>query len=199
MTHISEFPHLVAAAKIGPEPTEVSFSANERQRALLAKRYSILSVDLVEGSAKLKREGDGMTIHVSGHFRAKVSQACVTTLEPVHDDIAETFEGWFLDESQAASFIRAKKRKEEEEGLITDLLPALEDEETLVTEERDEPEAVVNGMVDVGELVAQHLSLALNPFPHSENALETGPLGDDQPLAKESPFAALKDLKIPGK
>jgi uncharacterized metal-binding protein YceD (DUF177 family) len=135
-----------------------------------------------------------MTISVTGTLVADVTQACVTTLEPVSDHIEEDFEGWYLDESQATSFTRAKKRLNPVDDESIDL-PPLDDEETAVTHEQDDPEPVVNGMVDIGELVAQYLSLALNPYPHSEEALKSGPLGEEGDLAKPNPFGVLKDWK----
>lgn len=187
----NEFPHILAASKIGPVPTDLNFAANERECAALARRYNILGVQSVDVEARLVREADGMTIAVTGKFVANVTQACVTTLEPVPDRIEEEFEGFFLDESQARSFMRAKKRKVE----VDDGDMPLEDDEAGVTDERDDPEPVTNGAVDVGELVAQYLSLALNPYPHSEKALAEGPLGEETDVKKPNPFAVLKDLK----
>jgi uncharacterized metal-binding protein YceD (DUF177 family) len=190
MTIIHEFTFNIPAAKIGADPYKASFSADAKALAALAKRYGIMSVDALSGDVSLRREGDGMTIAVTGHFTAKVTQACVTTLDPVKDEISETFEGWFLDESQAASFERARKRKLEIE--LGDM--PLEENEVPVADEREEPDVVVNGQVEVGELVAQYLSLSLNPYPHSDVAIEKGPIGDEAELKKPSPFAVLKDL-----
>jgi len=190
MSPVHEFPHPVQAAKIGHEPMTIGFKADEHQCALLARRYNILSVENVVGTASLHREADGMTIGVRGTFTADVTQACVTTLEPVPDHIEEDFEGWYLDESQASSFKRAQKRRIEKDE--DDIFDEAEDH---IADERDDPEPVVGGLVDVGELVAQYLSLALNPFPHSEKALKEGPVGDEAELKKPNPFAILKDLK----
>lgn len=191
MTQTNEFQYAIPAVKIGAEPYRVTFEADERARGQLARRYGILSVDALSGEASLRREADGMTIGVTGHFSALVTQACVTTLEPVQDRIGEDFEGWFLDESQATSFQRARRRKLEVDA--GDLPP--EEDESHLGDERDDPETVVNGMVELGELVAQYLSLALNPYPHSKAALAQGPLGDDKTLEKPGPFDVLKDLK----
>lgn len=184
-----EFTFNVPAAKIGREPTTLSFAADSKALRLLAKRYAIESVESLEGEVTLHREGDGITIAVTGHFAADVTQACVVTLEPVPDHIAETFEGWFLDESQATSFTHARKKKLEVD--IGDM--PLEDNEAPIGDERDEPDMVRNGNVEVGELVAQYLSLALNPYPHCPQAKESGPLGEEE-AKKPGPFAILKDL-----
>lgn len=194
MSPTYEFSFPVAVAKIGREPLTVTFEADERQRALLAKRYGILSVDSLAGQAVLCRESDGMTIAVKGAFKATVTQACVVTLEPVPDEIEEDFEGWYLDESQAKSFMKARKLRADTE--IDDPFDEHEDEQTMMPAEHDDPEPVLNGSVEVGELVAQYLSLALDPYPKSEKALALGPVGDDSPPEKTSPFAVLKDLKL---
>jgi uncharacterized metal-binding protein YceD (DUF177 family) len=194
MTMQNEFPHQIPAAKIGREPFKTSFEASPRQLEFLAKRYGVTSVDSLTGHATLIRETDGMTIAATGHFKAEVTQACVTTLEPVKDTIEEDFEAWFLDESQAKSFKKAKKLKADAE--TDDPFNVEEDEETMMVSERDEPEPVVNGQVDVGELVAQYVSLAINPYPHSEKARAVGYVGDGQEPEKPNPFAVLKDLKV---
>lgn len=189
---MSEFSFTIAASKIGREPYKVSFEADAQQLAQLARRYDILSVDSLKGTAQLQREGDGMTIAVKGRFTADVTQACVVLLDPVPDHIDEEFEGWFLDESQAKSFKRAKKLRADAD--IEDPF-ADEDEETMMPAETEDPEPVVNGMVDVGELVAQYLSLALDPYPKCEKALAMGPVGDEKDIEKPNPFAVLKDFK----
>ena len=191
MTNSNEFPVPVGVVKVGHEPLRVSFEADERQRTALAARFGILSVDSLRGEATLHRESDGMTIAVAGRFAADVTQACVSTLEPVPDHIEEDFEGWFLDESQATSFVRAKKRRAERED--DDIFDT--EAEDHIADERDDPEPVVGGTIDVGELVAQYLSLALDPYPHCDAALASGPLGEDVDMQKANPFDVLKDLK----
>ena len=191
MTTLHEFTFNIPAAKIGPEPYKASFIADSKALKLLAKRYGIISVESLEGEVTLRRESDGMTIAAMGSFAADVTQACVTTLEPVEDHITETFEGWFLDESQASSFERARRKKLEVEA--GDM--PLEDNEMPLVEERDEPEVIVGGMVEVGELVAQYLSLALNPYPHCEGAAPSEHvMNEEEAQKKASPFAILKDL-----
>ena len=59
------------------------------------------------------------------------------------------------------------------------------------------PEAIIDGYIDAGELVTQYLSLALNPYPHAEGVKYE--LGDDNEEAikpkLDNPFAALKEWK----
>ena len=59
-------------------------------------------------------------------------------------------------------------------------------------------EPLDDGMIDIGEAVAQQLSLALDPFPRAPGAVldEETDLSDGSP--RESPFAALAKLHKPG-
>jgi len=191
--HVNEFSHPVRAENIGREPFAVSFEADDRALELLARRFGILSVDSLKGTARLVRQSDGLTIHLKGRLTADVQQACVTTLEPVAEHVSEDFQAYFLDESQVTSFTRAKKKREED-----DSLPVMDEmEERPIPEDHEDPEPVVGGIIDLGEIAAQHLSLALNPYPRSEKA-DKGPKSPHIVTEEEArplnPFAALKDL-----
>jgi hypothetical protein len=63
-------------------------------------------------------------------------------------------------------------------------------------EEYEDPEPLVDGKVDVGELASQYLSLAIDPYPHAPGV---EPVGEDPEIElkrdKENPFAALQALK----
>jgi uncharacterized metal-binding protein YceD (DUF177 family) len=191
MTHSHEFSHLIPATRVGQDYTETTFKADDRQCALLAKRYNITSVESVSGYAKLRRESDGVTIYVSGMFKAFVTQSCVTTFEPVTDEIEEEFEGWFLDETHAKSFKKAKKKR----AIIDTEDFAADEDEDFMAGEHEDPEPIIGGMVDVGELVAQFLSLALDPYPKSEKAKAQGLLEQEINPEKPNPFDVLKDYK----
>jgi len=99
----------------------------------------------------------------------------------------EEFEGWFADKDAAVSLAKVRKEKMIEKGKTE--LPILE--------ERDDPEPIVEGMIDLGELCVQHLSLAINPYPHAEGVEYEH--GDDaaqgEGFSFKNPFAALKDWK----
>jgi len=112
-SHVNEFTHIVQAENIGTDTYKATLEADARALDLLAKRFGILAVDSLKGTVTLKRQSDGLTIHVQGHLEADVKQACVSTLEPVPEHVSEDFQAWFLDESQVTSFVKAKKKREE--------------------------------------------------------------------------------------
>jgi uncharacterized metal-binding protein YceD (DUF177 family) len=109
------------------------------------------------------RPGLGGAWTVSGRLVAEVVQACVVTLEPVPQSIDETFDLRFAAGAGGSS------------------------------DDPDAPEPLEGDTIDVGAVVADHLSLALDPFPRAPGAAyEPAPEPAD---AKPNPFAALEQLK----
>jgi uncharacterized metal-binding protein YceD (DUF177 family) len=105
-------------------------------------------------------------------FEAQLTQPCAITSEPVPARIAESF---------------------------TLTFGPVEDSSEIVLDGDAEPvEPLDDGMIDIGEAVAQQLSLTLDPFPRAPGATleEEADLSDRSP--RESPFAALAKLRKPG-
>ena len=111
---------------------------------------------------------------IEGNLQAEVVQECVITLEPVAEIVASPFEQRYtLRQTDTASDL---------EFGPDDIEP---------------PEPVVGEAIDLGELVAQYLSLAINPYPRA--------LDSDTPVeqyqadpAREGPFAVLSKLRNQG-
>jgi len=68
----------------------------------------------------------------------------------------------------------------------------------ILPEGEDPPEELTEGRIDLGEMVAQQLAVALDPYPHAPGAGEEGE-ASDQDEAREgktaSPFATLAQLR----
>ena len=119
-----------------------------------------------------------MPICVKVTFTADVLQSCVVTLEPVSARLNEEFEVVFAPETGDAGLDR--------------------DEIVIDVTETDPPEPLIGDSVDIGEMVAQHLALAIDPYPRKAGVdwrpEETTESTDDDGRA-ESPFAVLAGLK----
>jgi uncharacterized metal-binding protein YceD (DUF177 family) len=169
-----EFSRFVEADSVGTHRMERRISANPEERAALAKRFELIGIGRLEAVFTLKRAGGGV-IHVQGEIQAEVTQACVVTLAPVPAKIAETF---------SADFADADDRRR----------PA---ETDLDFEADDPPEPIRNGHIDLGELAAEHLSLALNPYPRAPGAaipaeFSPDPDADERAEHPINPFSILK-------
>jgi len=168
-----EFSRFVEADSVGTHRMERRISANPEERAALAKRFDLLGIDRLEAVFSLKRAGGGV-IHIQGEIEAAVTQACVVTLAPVPAKIAERFSADFADEDRRR--------------------PA---ETDLDFEADDPPEPIRNGHIDLGELAAEQLSLALDPYPRAPGAAipeEFSPDPDAEAEAERpvNPFSILK-------
>jgi uncharacterized metal-binding protein YceD (DUF177 family) len=107
----------------------------------------------------------GGFVRLAAEFTATVVQSCVVTLEPVESSISENF---------------------------TLLYGATEEQEEVVLDgEAETLEPLGEGAIDIGEAVAQQLSLALDPYPRAPQAAgeaDSASPGENRP---ESPFAVL--------
>jgi hypothetical protein len=169
-----EFSRPIAADQIGPQETERDIVANAVERARLAERFGLLSLDRLAAKLYLRRSRSGL-IQVRGRFEADVVQACVVTLEPVRAQLNESFTVAFgagTSSGQGAVVI------------------ALDDE--------DPPEELIDGRIDLGETVAQQLAIALDPYPRATHAGETFAAADEARPSEapepNGPFAVLKGV-----
>ena len=110
-----------------------------------------------------------------GVLDADVVQTCVVTLESVRNQVSDHFDALFAPPH-----------------LIPD-----EAAEIDVELEEDFPEPLQHGRIDIGELTAQHLALALDPYPRAagidfEDHIEE--LEEAEPV-RENPFASLAKIK----
>ncbi|MSO68523.1 MAG: DUF177 domain-containing protein [Pseudolabrys sp.] len=127
--------------------------------------------DLPRLSAVFDLTWRGARIHVVGHVTARVGQVCVVTLEPIESDVNEAVDLLFAPTSA--------------EGV-----PA--EREIEIKLDKEPPEPLAGGTVDLGALATEFLVLGIDPYPRKAGA-EFSPLkvGDDGPRH----FAALEALK----
>jgi uncharacterized metal-binding protein YceD (DUF177 family) len=160
---------------LSAEPRPVEIEAEPAEREALARRFELVAVESLGATAILLRRGEA--VEAAGTLKARVTQSCVATAEPVEATVEEQFRVEFRP-------LPADGRPEEEIELG-------EGELDVVFYE--------GGAIDLGEAVAQTLLLALDPYPRSpaaEAALrEAGVRSEEEARLESSPFAALAALK----
>jgi len=159
-----EFSRRIPLARIGAEPLRQTIVATEAERAALAARFGLVAVDSLSAEIELVRQGRDR-IALRAEYSAEFVQSCVVTLDPVRGAVSERF-----------ALLYGPPESEEEAG-------AIEDDVAF--------EPLVEDTIDIGEAVAQELSLALPPFPRSPDAaVEIVPVASDE----AGPFTALSRL-----
>jgi uncharacterized metal-binding protein YceD (DUF177 family) len=162
-----EFSRSVRPESAPPGGQTLRLVATDAERAALARRFGLPAVVLLEAELEL-RPAHGGRARATGRLRAQVEQFCVVTLEPFGQSIEEPLD-----------FVLLAPGEEP-------------DEEALDPDAPDEVEQDGAGC-DLGEAVAQTLSLALDPHPRKPGAeLDAAALraGEANPLA-----AALAKLR----
>jgi uncharacterized metal-binding protein YceD (DUF177 family) len=172
---VTEFSRHYRVDALSAEPLRVEIEAGPDEREALADRFGLVAVGSLAAEAELSRSGEVAT--AAGRLRARVTQSCIASAEPVEAEVAEDFRVEFRP-------VPADGRPDEEVELSDDDLDVTFYE---------------GGAIDLGEAVAQTLLLGLDPYPRSpaaEAALkEAGVKSEEEARIESSPFAALAALK----
>jgi len=76
----SDFGHRIALDRIR-DGDRVDLVADDRERAAIAERLGLRSLERLEAHVRLAR--DGVAVRSRGRLRASLEQSCVATGEPV--------------------------------------------------------------------------------------------------------------------
>lgn len=150
----------------------VELVANENTRGAIAESIGLRALPRLQASFDVSRHGrEGL--RVVGRVSAMVGQTCVVTLDPMESEIEEavdlTFTPTVVPEFPDDGVGRSKVAAE------------------------DAPEPLVGGVVDLGVVATEFLTLGIDPHPRKAGVEFTAPNvpDDDAP----HPFAALAGLK----
>jgi len=174
MKSVPVWSYLVAVRELPPEGMEVELLPDEETRARLAKFAGVLAVPSLVAKLKIAPDGIGGA-SVTGSLDATVRQSCVISLEPFNNPVHEEVLLRFVPEGSRVS--------------VTD--KAFESGE-------EDPQDVIKGRrLDLGALVAEFLSLGINPYPRKPGVVFTPPV-EGKSGQGSSAFAALAKLKEKG-
>jgi uncharacterized metal-binding protein YceD (DUF177 family) len=167
---MSDFAHRLTLDRIR-DGDRLDLVADADERAAVAARLGLASLERLDAHAVLRR--DGTTITASGRVKARLEQRCVATGDPLPVRVDEAFDLRFVPEPKTAG-------GDEEFELGADELDTLFHD---------------GQAIDLGAAIADSLALALDPYPRSPKAeaalREAGVISEDE----AGPFAALAALK----
>lgn len=170
---MSDFGHNLPLNQIR-EGQRLDLVADEAERAAVAERLRLPSLERFEARVALSRDGE--RIRAEGRVRASLEQSCVATGDPVPAHVDESFAILFMPEPKLSE----------------------PDAEIELAEEDCDVVFHDGAAIDLGAALADTLSLSLDPYPRSPQAddalREAGVLTEEQ----ASPFAVLAKLKGSG-
>ena len=163
----------LALDRVPPAGTSLQLEASAEECRALAARFALQRIDRLNGEIRVQPVDADRTFLVTGRVQADVVQTCVVTQEPVAERVEADFDRLFSRE-----------------------VPAEAEGEVEIDPEAELPEPITDNRLDLGEILAEELSLALEPYPRSPAAdrylaeIEAGQAGDPG-----GPFAALAALR----
>jgi len=177
----NELSRLVSVENIDKKGHSMTVTATAEECAALATRFGLQNIDHLTGTITITPHT--ARFHVTGVLDAAVQQISVVSGDPVPTIIRHDIDAWFTDHTKIASFEQERQRRD----------TAQDDKE--IKDEQDDPEQIINGMIDVGEVCAQFLGLALDDFPRGADESYGDHIEKDEQDNKPNPFAALAAIK----
>jgi hypothetical protein len=167
--------------EVPPEGLDIGIVASDAERDALARLNALVAVPVLEAKLRVRRwRGDGLA--VEGELRAIVRQVCVLTVEEFDAEILTPVEVRFAPERPPATARRARGARRDDAGDEAALTVRLDD---------DPPDPLVGGGIDLGAVVSEFLTLALDPYPRKPGAQFVEPAPADA-TAEASPFVLLR-------
>jgi len=153
-------------------PVELELRPDAEERAAVARRLGIPGVPMLTARVVVRPWFDGAQIE--GRFEAVVEQVCGVSLETFQQPVEGAVEATAVPPGSPHA-------------------PADGGEISLDLDAPDPPDVLAGEAVDLAAYVAEHLALALDPFPRKAGAA----FEYQAPEPESSPFAALRALKDP--
>ncbi len=145
----SEIERMVDLDRMSSGSAALDITASDSERTALAKRFGFIALPAFSARVTVDRRLGGQVV-VEGRLRGTIVQACILTLDPVTQELDDTFRIVFKRD--------LAEERDPESG------------EALLSAQADAPEPLAGNMLDVGEIVAEQLSLAADPYPRRPGA-----------------------------
>lgn len=172
-----EFSRPLSIEGIVPDkPREENVTATPAECEALAKRLELRELESLSADLTIRRVSGGSVLRIAGRIKAEVVQSCVVSLQDVPASVDAAFETFFRQDA-GGDHLQAK-------------------ELSFTAEDEDAPEMIENGVIDLGELVTQYLSLNLEPYPRAPGVSLAAQLANLEGVEeKRNPFAVLASLQ----
>ncbi len=168
---MSDLPYTypVRVAELPASGLNVRLEPDAEARARLARHVNIVALHSFVAELKVTPKSGDRAV-VTGRISGEIRHVSVVSLEPFDEKIAEEVEARFEPESDAPP------------------KPMVETDEP----DLDPPDVIVGGVIDLGVLVTEFLSIGIDPYPRRAGEIFEAPVED---ATAASPFSALARLK----
>jgi len=179
MPDTSTFYHQIKVSELGKRASEFNVTATSEECTALAERFGLADIGAVSATVKVldlpRKEG----VKITGQLKASIVHRSTISLKDVPEELDVPFELLLVSQEVAER---------------------MDNDGTLMDPDAIEYDALEGDDVDLGEIVAQTLSVSMDPYPRVEGEEVEIPKSkhftlDEPELEKPNPFAVLKGLK----
>ncbi len=168
-----EFSYPLTVADMPLNEQHYHMTANEDNLTFLAEVLQIPEVKSLDADFRLKLNHSTNILSITGHIKAEVVQKSVISLETFSTDYDFDFETDYD--------VKATLASQKEEGDDWD---------------KDMPEVVIGGKIDLGDIAIEQIALRLDDYPRKEGEeFSFVSEFDEEDDVKNNPFAVLAKLK----
>lgn len=156
-----------------------TFEASAAERATLIERFDLIDITSFRADFEVKDRGEAQGIFISGSLKAALTQRCVVTLEPVGEEVETDFTLMLVDSEMA---------------------DRMDEEEVYLDPDAPEYDALEGKEIPLGEIIAQTLSINMDPYPRAEDVelsvdKKAGISVNEPEEKRPNPFAVLEKLR----
>jgi hypothetical protein len=173
MTSAGPLSRVVRVDALPKEGQTFEIEASPAERAAVAAFNKLPSIEALTASLNLRHSLRG-GVRVTGAVHADLTQVCVVSLDPFPASVDEDIDVRFAPAPGEAASPRRLSGEPKDLSMADD----------------DEPDPIIDGKIDLGALVAEFLTLGLDPYPRKPGVLFDPP---DEPGLKDSPFSTLAE------
>ncbi|WP_417449020.1 YceD family protein [Kordiimonas sp.] len=169
----------LAVSEVDREGRRYRLRASEEECKALAGRFDLVDFSRLEADVEVKDKGAEAGIEIAGTLEAVLTQRCIVTLDPVAESIKTDFTLMLVEPEMA---------------------DRMDEEEVYLDPDAPEYDALEGDNIPLGEIIAQTVSINMDPYPRVEGAeLSVDNKKDISVNAPEmkrpNPFAALEKLR----
>lgn len=174
-----DFSFTVDVDDVQIEPRAYKLKASEQEMTELKERFGLVKLSSFNANVAVSCEPKAKAIWIRGDIAAELVQQCVVTLGDVPEQVAEPFELMLVSPEVAEQF---------------------DEDEVYLDPKAPDYDAFEGDTLPVGEMVAQTLSVLMNPYPKQADAKITVQSGQGVSInedleEKPNPFAVLSKLR----
>ena len=179
MSKVFDFIFMLDVDEVHAEGRTYKLRATKSQLSDLVDRFKLVALNSFSAEISVQSEAKADTVWIRGNIEADLVQQCVVTLGDVPEQVSDSFELMLVS---------------------PELAEKMDEDEVYLDPKAPDYDAFEGPTIPVGDIVAQTLSVLMDPYPKQAHAKLRVPNGqgvtvNEELEEKPNPFAVLSKLR----